>query len=115
MNRSWRIRVERDRNVKRGPQTGREDTERETASHAARGDGEEAVWPEFNNALVCHTWTEFVGQISMERQRGCTRGRRERCAGQTDRLLFITQASLHMGMEDSGKRRNRGQESGKTK
>lgn len=57
-----------------------------------RGDREEAVWPEFNNALVCHTWTEFVGQISMEGQRGCKGGRRKRqsCAGQTDRLLFIT-------------------------
>lgn len=77
-------------------QTGRQ------KSHAARGDGEEAVWPEFNNALVCHTWTEFVGQISVEEQRDCKRGRRERqrCAGQTDSLLLITRARLHMGMKD---------------
>ena len=70
---------------------------------------EEAVWPEFNNALVCHTWSEFVGQISMgghEREEGERGGRerreRERCAGQTDRLLLITQASLHTGMKDRG-------------
>ena len=62
---------------------GKEDTDRETESHTARRDREEAVWPEFNNALVCHTWTEFVGQISIEGLRGCKRGRRERqrCAG----------------------------------
>lgn len=35
------------------------------------------------------------------------RGRRERqrCAGQTDRLLFITQASLHMAMKGTGERK----------
>lgn len=89
--------------------TGRTQTDRETESHAASRDREEAIWPKFNNALVCHTWTEFVGQISMRGQRSCKRGRRERqrCAGQIDRLLFITQASLHMGMKDSGGKRGR--------
>lgn len=35
------------------------------------------------------------------------RGRRERqrCAGQTDRLLFITQASLHMAMKGTRERK----------
>lgn len=28
---------------------------------------EEDVWPELNNALICLTWTGFVGQISLER------------------------------------------------
>ena len=94
-NLSNRTGAERGRNVKT-MRTGRQ------KSHAARGDGEEAVWPEFNNALVCHTWTEFVGQISMEEQRDCQGGRRERqrCAGQTDSLLLITHACLHMGMKD---------------
>lgn len=30
-----------------------------------KGGGEEAVWLQLNNALVCHTWTEFVGHICM--------------------------------------------------
>lgn len=30
-----------------------------------KGGREEAVWLQFNNALVCHTWIEFVGHISM--------------------------------------------------
>lgn len=53
-------------------------TDRETESRPARRDRVEAVWPEFNNAHICHTWTEFVGQISMEGQGGCMSGRRER-------------------------------------
>lgn len=55
---------------------GKEGTDRETDTVHAR-DREEAVWPEFNNALVCHARTEFVGQISMEEQGGWRRGRRE--------------------------------------
>lgn len=54
----------------------------EAESHAARGDTEEAVWLEFNNALVCHTWTGFVGQISME---GLREREREREGGRTER------------------------------
>lgn len=71
-------------------------------------DREEAVWPEFNNALVCLKWTEFVGQISMGGQRGCKRGRRERqrCAGRADRLL---PTHGNEGQWGSGKW-NRGQE-----
>lgn len=62
---------------------------------------QEAVWPALNNALVCHTWTEFVGQISMKGRRGCRRGRRH--AGQTDRMLGVTLTSPRMGMKDSGR------------
>lgn len=87
-----RIRGERGRFAKKEPQLGREDTNRETESHTVRRDREEAVWPEFSNALVCHTWTEFVGQISMKGLGGCSRGRRERqrWAGQADRLFFFS-------------------------
>lgn len=52
-------------------------------TRSKKRDTEEAVWLEFNNALVCHTWTGFVGQISMEglrereRERGREEGRRE--------------------------------------
>lgn len=55
----------------------RENSEEDSITHCERR-REEAVWPEFNNALVCHTWTEFVGQISIEGQRGCRRERRDR-------------------------------------
>lgn len=48
----------------------KEDTDKEADSHTARRDRQGAVWPQFNNALVCHTWTQFVGQISIEGQRG---------------------------------------------
>lgn len=98
MTSCWKIRESevKERNERERTQTGRQRLR------------EEAVWPEFNNALVCHTWTEFVGQISIEGRRGCEPWRRgrQRCAGQADRLL-ITQASLHMGMKDSGRKWNR--------
>lgn len=77
---------------------------RKTASRPRGGSrvAQEAVWPALNNALVCHTWTEFVGQISMKGRRGCRRGRRH--AGQTDRMLGVTLTSPRMGMKDLGGR-----------
>lgn len=63
--------------VEKGQMLGREGGHRQgdSITHTERRDRKEAGWPEFNNALVCHTWTEFVGQISIEGQRSCKRGR----------------------------------------
>lgn len=60
----------------------REDRDRDRDRHSKGRNREEAVWPQFNNALVCHTRTEFVGQISIEGQRGCKKeGGMERGSG----------------------------------
>lgn len=68
-------------------------------------DREETVWPQFNNALICHTWTEIVGQISIGGYRGSRAGEwGTRGEEQTDRQLFINQGVKHSENKRSTRR-----------